>query len=143
WRRRSVLTDHLPMLRTGRHWETTRRRVNRAIGAVVVVGQESADAFHVHWGDDAPVVVVRNGVRVPSAPLPDRTDGPPRLLFAGRLTDQKNPGFALDVLGALVTVAGLDVSMTVAGDGPLRTLVEARAGSSPIRGRVEVLGFVP
>jgi glycosyltransferase involved in cell wall biosynthesis len=60
------------------------------------------------------------------------------LAFAGRLGPQKALGVALQ---ALVDVP--DASLTVAGDGPERAALEARARELGLDGRVSFLGSVP
>jgi glycosyltransferase involved in cell wall biosynthesis len=60
------------------------------------------------------------------------------LVFAGRLGPQKALGVALQ---ALVDVPG--ASLTVAGDGPERSALEARARELGLDGRVSFLGSVP
>lgn len=144
WGRPSVLTDHLPMLRTGPHWETTRRIVNRRLPAVIVVGEQGAAAAREHWPSPPRLKVIVNGVRtegvgrVRSAPEAD----PLHLAFVGRLADQKNPMFALDVVAALLA-RGVDTTLTIAGDGELRDALERRlAGDDALRGAVRMAGFV-
>ena len=60
------------------------------------------------------------------------------LVFAGRLGPQKALGVALAALEALP-----DVALTVAGDGPERAALEARAAEPSLRRRVRFLGSVP
>jgi glycosyltransferase involved in cell wall biosynthesis len=60
------------------------------------------------------------------------------LVFAGRLGPQKALGTALQA------VAGIpDVTLAVAGDGPDRAALEARARELGVDGRVSFLGSVP
>jgi glycosyltransferase involved in cell wall biosynthesis len=144
WGRPSVLTDHLPMLRTGPHWETTRKVVNRRIGSIVVVGEEGATAARAHWRHLPRLDVITNGVRT-GAGRPRRALAPGeaiRLLFVGRLTPQKDPAFAIDVLDRL-RLDGLPAQLTIVGDGPERAEVEARlAQDGALRSAVELVGFV-
>jgi glycosyltransferase involved in cell wall biosynthesis len=63
----------------------------------------------------------------------------PRVLFAGRLADQKRP---VDAVLAHALMAP-DVSLVVVGDGPLRGAVEAAVAASPARDRVHLVGLVP
>lgn len=139
WRRSSVLTDHLPMLRTGPHWETTRRLVNRVLPAVVVVGRAGEEAAREHWRRPPRLRVVANGVRTGHGRLRTAADADPlHLVLVGRLTAQKNPLFVFDVVSALVD-RGIDCRLTVVGDGDLRHEVDARAADDD---RVRCLGFV-
>jgi 2-deoxystreptamine N-acetyl-D-glucosaminyltransferase/2-deoxystreptamine glucosyltransferase len=70
-------------------------------------------------------------------PLPDVPR--PRVLFLGRLADQKRPVDAV-LAHALM---GPEVSLVVVGDGPLRAAVEAAVADSPARHRVHLVGLVP
>ena len=63
----------------------------------------------------------------------------PRVLFLGRLADQKRP---VDAVLAHALMAP-DVSLVVVGDGPLRAAVEAAVADSPARHRVHLVGLVP
>jgi glycosyltransferase involved in cell wall biosynthesis len=145
WGRPSVLTDHLPMLRTGPHWETTRRLVNRRVAAVIVVGEQGAAAARGHWPGLDRLEVIRNGVVLPATPAtserPAASGSTGRLLLLGRLTEQKNPSFALDVLQRLVD-DGADVTLRYAGEGPLRGELEARVADAGLQDRVSFAGFV-
>lgn len=67
----------------------------------------------------ARITVKPNGVADPGAPTPPG-DG---FLFCGRLDPEKGLGLLLDVWRGL----GLDASLTIAGNGPLRPEVEAAA----------------
>lgn len=143
WGPPGVLTDHLPMLRTGPHWETTRRAVNRWLGAVIVVGEEGAVAAREHWTQIRRLRVVPNGVRTGHGTLRQRSGRDPvHLLFAGRLTEQKDPLFCLDVLAA-ARASGIDSTLTYAGEGPLGDEIRATVRNDPSLGTgVAVLGFV-
>ena len=61
-----------------------------------------------------------------------------RVLFAGSLSDEKNPLAALEIVGS--AAAAIDLNMTVAGDGPLRDAVAAAADASAVE--VSLLGSV-
>ena len=129
WPVPSVATDHLPMLRAGRHREWPRALANRRLGRIIVVGDGSRNAAEQHWpGTSARWVVVRNGVELPAeAATPRAASSPLQLLFVGRLEDQKDPAFAVSVTAELVS-EGLDVRLSVAGTGRLAGEV-ARAAS--------------
>lgn len=146
WGRPSVLTDHLPMMRCGLHWETTRRLVNRRVASVLVVGEEGAAAARAHWARPfrPRLRVVRNGVPTGHGSVrPTRSPRErARLLFLGRLEEQKDPGFALEVLRRL-TGRGVPVHLTIAGEGSLRSSLEAQvAGHAALRDRVDFAGFI-
>ncbi|MCB1330460.1 MAG: glycosyltransferase family 4 protein [Maritimibacter sp.] len=65
-----------------------------------------------------------------------------RLVYAGELKDWKGARMALDAaLGAIER--GVDAELTVIGDGPLRTEMEAATRAHPHGSRVRFLGKVP
>ena len=73
----------------------------------------------------------------PSAVAPAKP-GSRTLLFLGRLSPEKDPLMALEVLTHLPS----DVTLFIGGEGPLRTAAEARANALGVRGRVTFAGFV-
>lgn len=119
WGRPSVVTDHLPMMRNGRHYELTRRLANRRFAAMIVVGEAGAEAAREHWRHLPPLRVIRNGVEVSQSRRREpAADGSARLLFVGRLEAQKNPLFARRVLEAL-RARGVAAELRFVGDGQL------------------------
>lgn len=65
-----------------------------------------------------------------------RADGPLKLLFAGQLAEHKGLLFLLETLSRLP----FDVKLLIAGDGPLRPVVEERAKTDK---RIAYLGYTP
>ncbi len=63
---------------------------------------------------------------------------PARLLFVGRLVPVKGVEVLLDALALLAA----PVELVIAGDGPARAVLEARAGAIPPRHRVRFTGAV-
>jgi glycosyltransferase involved in cell wall biosynthesis len=119
------------------------RSVVRRADAVLVLTQPAAEAAVEDGVDPARVHVVPSGFdpQLFAGPFDDPTpDVPhPRVLFAGRLADQKRP---LDAVAAHALMAP-DVHLVVVGDGPLRARVEAAVAASPARDRVHLLGLAP
>ncbi|MCB1005112.1 MAG: glycosyltransferase family 4 protein [Acidimicrobiales bacterium] len=144
WGRPSVITDHLPQLRhAGPHWETTRRLANRRIATMIVVGDAAAREAEARWRRPPPIAVIPNGVPVGAAPR--RPSGPPRrprLLFVGRLTEQKGVSHLVPVLAA-VRARGIDAELRVVGDGPRAGDIAAAAEANDLGGQVELVGFAP
>jgi len=147
-----VVTLHCSLSRTvdaGRRRPVTvlgpsvERSVVRRADAVLVLTERAADAAVEDGVDPARVHVVPSGFdpRLFAGPHPDPTpDVPrPRVLFAGRLADQKRP---LDAVAAHALLPP-DVHLVVVGDGPLRAQVHAAVAASPARERVHLLGLVP
>lgn len=143
WGRPSVITDHLPQLRhAGPHWETTRRIANHRIRAMIVVGEAARREAAARWRRPPPIEVVANGVVVGggTARHPVTPGAPLRLLFVGRLSDQKGARLLVPILSA-VRDAGVEAHLRVVGDGPLAPDLSALAAASEASGLVELAGF--
>jgi glycosyltransferase involved in cell wall biosynthesis len=142
WGRPSVSTDHLPMLRNRRLWELVRRLANRKLSGLLVCGESSRGDALRHWGSRSPIHVVHNAVEpVPFAERSLAEGEPLRLLFLGRLHEQKDPLFVVAVADALRR-RGVDFRLSIAGDGPLSEAVRARVAELDLGGFVEIAGFV-
>jgi glycogen(starch) synthase len=97
------------------------------------------------WGLDPERVSVLPNPAPEITPLPSRDElraelglGERSLAFAGRLGPQKALGVLLEAL-----VDAPDVALVVAGDGPERRSLEAKAREPGLEGRVSFLGAVP
>ncbi len=106
------------------------RHLVESVDAVVCCSQFAAAEF---IRIDAPVVRrIPLGVDLetfrPSARPPARVDGPLRLITVGRLSAEKRPDLAIDVLRKL-TDRGFDAELTIVGDGPMRASLERRGSS--------------
>ncbi len=119
------------------------RSVVRRADAVLVLTEPAAEAAVEDGVDPTRVHVVPSGFAplLFAGPHADPTPGVPhpRVLFAGRLADQKRP---LDAVAAHALLPS-DVHLVVVGDGPLRAQVEAAVAASPARDRVHLLGLAP
>ena len=104
------------------------RRIERTVLAaadrIVVAGDEDAAAVRREYGVDASrVTVVPNYVDTTRfRPLPDVAPEPGRLLFVGRLEEQKNP---LALVRALRDLP--DMKLTIVGEGSLRNALAREA----------------
>jgi glycosyltransferase involved in cell wall biosynthesis len=134
-----VVTDHLPSLGEQRRWEIVRAAANLGIARMIVGSAASRDTAVAKWGRlTPPITVVPNGVPLPRVSRAARAPGAPlEILFVGRLEDQKNPAFALDVHAAMRR-AGHSATLRMVGDGSLAASLRARA----VDAGVEWLGFV-
>jgi glycosyltransferase involved in cell wall biosynthesis len=65
---------------------------------------------------------------------------PLRLVNVGSFVTKKNQGFLLEVLLSL-HARGVDATLALAGDGPLRKEVESKAGQLGLSGKVSFLGI--
>lgn len=68
-------------------------------------------------------------------------DGAPRLVGVGGLIARKRPMLALEAL-RLVRAGGLDASLTLVGDGPLRAELELAAAAANLGGKFTITGLV-
>ncbi len=88
-----------------------------------------------------PVETVLNGVNLQACRPGSVTPSPVRrLLFAGRLSVQKNVLFLIDLLAH---VRDLDWTLELLGDGPLRAAVAARVAEHGLTERIRLRGWVP
>ncbi len=70
-----------------------------------------------------------------------KRNGSVRLLFVGRLTEEKRADRFLRVVSSIVEQAPeVGIKAAVAGDGPLRPLIESLAQTLGLSGKVEMLG---
>jgi glycosyltransferase involved in cell wall biosynthesis len=142
WGVPSVLTDHLPMMRDGLHYELVRRLVNRRLSGIILVSESAEAEARSHWRHLPPLAVVRNGVKVTEARLrmpPE--DEPLRLLFVGRLERQKGPAAALAALAALRD-RGVPARLHYVGAGGLAPSLEREAAELGLLDAVGFVGFV-
>lgn len=88
----------------------------------------------------ARVSVVPLGTTIDPRWSPPRS-GDSHIVYVGRLVDCKGP---LETIAAFNTLRrrGVEASLTVAGDGPLRRKVERSVAKSPFRSDIRVLGAV-
>jgi glycosyltransferase involved in cell wall biosynthesis len=130
-----------------RRWRTT--RLLRRAARVVALWPEAADALEsIHRVPSSRVRVIPNGVPADRCPVPDaetrraararwglRPDGDV-VAYLGSLTREKDVGAAITAVSRLP-----DVEMVIAGEGPERAELEARAAAiTP--GRVRFVGVV-
>lgn len=94
---------------------------------VIVINEEDENWFR-NRSVVTPVLRLKNGVGVPIERFPSNgSSGRMReLLWMGEFSPRKEPERALDVMLALRS-RGVSASLTMAGEGPLRADVEARA----------------
>jgi glycosyltransferase involved in cell wall biosynthesis len=89
--------------------------------------------------------VVMPGVQTPATVEPWEDAWPPnsglRLLFFSRLVARKRPHVAVEALAELRN-RGLEATLVIAGDGPLRESLEARARELGVEDRITWLGAV-
>ncbi|ELH3005944.1 TPA: glycosyltransferase [Vibrio vulnificus] len=64
-----------------------------------------------------------------------------RLVTVGRLIESKNHKFIIDVVEALINDMGLDVTLNIIGDGPLREEINKYINAKNLQYRVFMLGW--
>jgi glycosyltransferase involved in cell wall biosynthesis len=92
----------------------------------------------VSWGVPAQRVTVLPNPAPPTDGVASRAAPRSGLAFAGRLTEQKSLGVALEALSRVE-----DVALVVAGDGPERAALERRARELGLGARVRFVGPKP
>ena len=113
------------------------RLVLRVADRVVVAGQADRETVARRYGVEPDrLAVVPNYVDTSLfRPTPETVCEKGRVVFVGRLSPEKN------LLSLLEALSGIDVRLTVIGDGPLRGALEAQARACGLD--VEFLGRVP
>ncbi len=111
-------------------WKRARR--------VAAVSEFTRQLAHQHYGVE--VETILNGVDLSDLdPGEIRLGSPPRILFAGRFMDQKNP---LQLVRSLNEVRHLPWQCSMLGDGPLLEATRAEAAALGLAERFEFPGWV-
>lgn len=117
------------LLEPGIRWWN--RRLVERFNAVVVTSEFAEDEFAQLGVPD--VVRIPLGVDLdtfrPAAVLPDNE--PAQLIYAGRLSKEKNPGAVVEAVDLLVR-SGIDVRLDVYGDGSALPALRRRADGLPV-----------
>lgn len=100
---------------------------------------EGGHVLHASWIDEAAVL----DAAAASARWQARPPGPLRLLFAGRLQEDKGIGVMLDAVARLRARGGVRLDLAIIGAGPLQALCREHAARSDACVRLEVLDPVP
>lgn len=111
----------------------------RRTDAVIAVSASTAEQIRAQWSEDAPITVVPNAVDAPADPPTPRPGL--RVLSLARLAPEKRQDVLLEAFAALAATAP-EATLTLAGEGPEREALAARAGQLGLTGRVEMLGHL-
>ncbi|NCP87736.1 MAG: glycosyltransferase family 4 protein [Anaerolineae bacterium CG_4_9_14_3_um_filter_57_17] len=87
----------------------------------------------------APMTVIPNGVDFAALPPREPAREIPRIVFAGRFVETKNPGHLVQ---ALTRLSSLPWQATLLGDGPLLEAVRRQVAESGLAGRFSLPGWV-
>lgn len=118
-----------------RIFRDTFRRADRAVAISNAVKQSLVEYLGV---PEAHIAVVYNGAVLSRFhPAEHRPAGPLRLIYVGRLIEEKG---VQNTLAALAQLTDVDYRFTVAGDGDYRESLQALAKELGIADRVEFLG---
>lgn len=113
-------------------------RIWREAKRVVAVSNYTRDLALKHY--DVPIDVIPNGVDVSAlAPIEIKLNDPPRIVFAGRFVEQKNP---LLVPRVLATLKNLRWDCSMLGDGILLEATRAEIERLGLSDRVHLPGWV-
>ncbi len=118
-------------------------RYGNLVDAFVVTSEHLARALQDYDVPSSKIHVIPTGVDAADEFNPERVqpiadeDGPARvrILFPGRLAEQKDPLLMLDVVERVIA-QHRDVRLEVVGDGPLEAQVHARARERGLEGHV-------
>lgn len=120
-----------------------RASILRRLDAVTVVSEAMRVRVKALGRDLSEDAVIPMGTDLTDRFTPDpAVQREPFLLFVGRLVRKKGVDLLLD---AFASIAGdhPELRVVIAGDGPERTALEAKAGGLGVGGRVRFLGSVP
>lgn len=121
-----------------------RAQVLERLPALICNSQAARRMLELRWGYEGVVRVCRNGMRSPYVvkefkQLP--RNRPLHIGVASRLVSVKAPALALHALADL-RERGVDATLSIAGDGPLRESLEQLADRLGIAARVNFLGVI-
>ena len=113
--------------------------------AVIALTPRLARLMRAEGIADGRIHVIPSGVVADStatAPLPRgcERDGRPRVLYVGRLAEQKGVRYLVEAVARMQT---RDVEVCLVGDGPERPMLEALVRRLRVTDRISFLGFQP
>ena len=130
-----------------RKWVVWTDRLTRGLTQkYVAVSRHVADVHARLCGvRDDRMMVIRNGVDIPD-PRPvriGREDSERRILFVGRLTDQKRPQNLVSAVAAMAVESGRRVVVDFLGDGELRSELQQQISAAGLNDRIRLHGYQP
>jgi glycosyltransferase involved in cell wall biosynthesis len=130
-----------------RKWVVWTDRLTRGLTQkYVAVSRHVADVHARLCGvRDDRMMVIRNGVDIPD-PRPvriGREDSGRRILFVGRLTDQKRPQNLVSAVAAMAVESGRRVVVDFLGDGELRSELQQQISAAGLNDRIRLHGYQP
>jgi glycosyltransferase involved in cell wall biosynthesis len=126
-------------------WRKLEAAILRRADRVVTVSEHSRAQLLAAGVSAERIHIARNGISAPVSTDPEPADTWPadglRLLHLGRLEPRKRPQLAIETL-AVLRDAGHAASLVLAGEGPERARLQARAEQLGVTHRVRFLGRV-
>lgn len=107
---------------------------------VIAVSDFTKTLANKHYKVD--IDVIHNGVDLETLPTPNKENNPSKpikLIFAGRLTEQKNP---FDMINSLGMIKDVNWTLSVMGDGPLMLSTKHLAEKLGVMDKVTFYGWV-
>ncbi|MBX3047352.1 MAG: glycosyltransferase family 4 protein [Anaerolineales bacterium] len=104
----------------------------------VVANSQGLRSLGTAFEAKVPIAVIPNGVDLDRFHVPERTWGPARLLFVGRVVYQKGLDVLFEALGGLATH---EWTLTIVGDGPRHAELLAQAARLGIAERITFAGW--
>src|SRR5688572_9359794 len=109
----------------------------RNAARIVAVSEFTRELALRHY--DLPIDVILNGVDMDQLPVRPAYQAAPRIVFAGRFVEQKNPQ---DLVESLFRLKDLPWTCSMLGDGPLLESVHAMVVERGLADRVSFPGWV-
>jgi glycosyltransferase involved in cell wall biosynthesis len=135
---RVVAVEHLPLHSSSRRGRWLKRQTSRRVDAHIAVGASAAREVERDAGLPlGSISVIRNGVPGNAPGKAEALANGTVIGSVGRLVSQKGYDVLVDALPLLPGVTAV-----VAGDGPLRETLEARARAKGVAGRFVVTGWM-
>jgi colanic acid/amylovoran biosynthesis glycosyltransferase len=125
------------------------RELFESASSIVGVSRHACDRLVQLGANPARVSLVRVGVRIDDLPRVDPAkaseDGAIRCIHIGRLVPKKSPVELVEAFSVAVRELGraVDLSLTIVGDGPLRSEVLRKAVELGVSDRVHLTGALP
>lgn len=128
------------MLPSGKLWNILCRSIYPLAARVVVQSPEAADYYRLRLGKK-PVVIPNPVARPEQMPMEDFRLSRPSLIAVGRFTVEKGFDCLLEAF-ARVAFRHPDWTLTIFGDGPLRSALEKQCKNLGLQERVKMPGLM-
>lgn len=137
----SLFTAHNLLPPMGRFSGTVFRNVANKATMIIAVSEAVANSLVANGVSESHITIISNGIdllpfdRYEKAQRAERA----KVVAIGRLSPEKGFDLLIDAFETVVQMVP-DATLQIAGDGPERTALEARARRSPVADRIRLLG---